>query len=93
LPAPVLRPENPMELNAYPNPARDHVTYAFVTDKEGDYRLRVCDMAGRELYRTVRQAWEGDNSDDLSLSGLTPGVYVLILEQGPVSGQFRIAVQ
>lgn len=83
---------NALQLNGYPNPAHDKMSYAFVAGKESEYSIKVTDMAGRELMKQFRYANEGINGDELNLTGFTSGIYILVVEQGPVSGRFKFSV-
>ncbi len=96
LAAPVPRsiePDNAMQLNLYPNPARNTVTYAFVAEKEAPVRIRISDMAGRELFVKEASAYQGENSGQLDVSTFASGIYIVIVEQGSISGRFRLNVR
>ncbi len=82
----------PLQLNAYPNPVKDKISYAFVAEKESEYVVKVTDMSGRELIKHYGHARVGVNGDDLNLTGYTSGIYMLVLEQGPVSGRFKFSI-
>lgn len=96
LPAPVPRqddPGNDMQLNAYPNPSRGYITYAFVAAKDAEYSVKVTDMSGRELLKKSGFAYQGENGEQLNLTPFTAGIYMLIVEQGPMRGRFKIAIE
>jgi hypothetical protein len=96
MPAPVPRaiePGNEMQLNIYPNPARDMVRYAFVAPADGRYTLRISDMAGRELYSTEGTSWQGENGGTLNVSFFAAGIYMVVIEQASMRGRFRLNVQ
>ncbi|MBL7928242.1 MAG: T9SS type A sorting domain-containing protein [Bacteroidia bacterium] len=96
LTTPVVRiddPGNDMELNLYPNPARNHVSFAFTAIQDGKYKLRISDMAGRELLTKEGDAWEGENGGSFDVSSFASGIYTVIVEQATMSGRFRLNVQ
>jgi hypothetical protein len=96
LPTPVIRQAeqgNELQLNIYPNPARDHATFAFNATEDGKYKLRIADMAGRELYVMEGNAWEGENGGNLDLSSFASGIYTVVVEQANMTGRFRLNVQ
>lgn len=80
---------NMLNLNAYPNPTRLNINYAFTSKDEGEYTVKVCDMTGRELLSEVRIANEGLHGDQVSLGGLPSGLYMLIVQKGPMVGRFK----
>lgn len=84
---------NPLNLNGYPNPVNDILFYSFSSDKEDDIIVKVCDMAGRELLQQSKQAYAGENVQELPVVGYAKGVYLLILQQGTTRSQFRFSVQ
>lgn len=94
LPRPVARTSDvdPLQLNAYPNPAHEKITYAFVTDETSEYKVKVTDMSGRQLLQITRNAEEGLNGDALDVSNYANGIYMLIIEQGPSVSRFKFSV-
>jgi hypothetical protein len=80
------------QLNAYPNPANDRITYAFNSSKEGKYSLKLCDMTGRELIQEIQQATEGVNTGYIDLTKYSTGIYLLVIKQGGQEGHFRFQV-
>jgi hypothetical protein len=81
-----------MLLNAYPNPASEYITYAFQTEKEHMYEVRVCDMSGRELYKQKQEGQIGINSGNIDVRQFTPGLYLIIIKQGGVENHLRFQV-
>ncbi|MBK7887477.1 MAG: fibronectin type III domain-containing protein [Bacteroidetes bacterium] len=84
---------NPFFLNGYPNPVNDILFYSFITDKNEDYTVKVCDMAGRELIQEVRNSFTGENVEEIPVQGFAKGAYLLILQQGTQRSNFRFSVQ
>ena len=82
----------PLHLNAYPNPTKLDINYVFESDDDLPYTVKVCDMAGRELYQETRVATEGLNNDKVILAGYANGLYMLVVQKGPMVGRFRFSV-
>lgn len=88
-----MNPEaGPLHLNAYPNPTKLDINYVFESDDDLPYTVKVCDMAGRELYQETRVASEGLNNDKVVLAGYANGLYMLVVQKGPMVGRFRFSV-
>ena len=81
-----------LQLNAYPNPASDKITYAFLAAKSGDYTVKVCDMTGRELIQELRQTEEGPTSGEIKLTNYSTGMYILIVKQAGQQSFLRFQV-
>jgi hypothetical protein len=58
---------------------------------EGRYHLRVFDISGRELSRSIVQA-NGTFSEPFSTASLPPGTYIAVFD-GPARAAFRVPVQ
>jgi hypothetical protein len=84
---------NPLQLNGYPNPTSDRLTYSFTTDKKGDYLVKVCDLSGRELMQESRTSDEGSNANDIVVNNFAKGIYLLIVQKGTETSRFRFAVE
>lgn len=82
----------PMHLNAYPNPANYHLGYVFESDDDKPYHVKVTDMQGRLLFQEIRESNIGLNGDRIELTGYASGIYMLIVQKGPLEGRFRFNV-
>lgn len=82
----------PMHLNAYPNPATFHLSYVFESNDDKPYRVKVTDMQGRLLFQETRTFNAGLNGDRVELTGYANGIYMLIVQKGPIEGRFRFNV-
>ncbi len=81
-----------MHLNAYPNPTKNHLGYVFDSKDDKPYTVKVCDMAGRELFSEIRNANEGKTGDEVDLPGYSSGLYMLIIQKGGQVGRFKFNV-
>lgn len=84
---------DPLQLNAFPNPADNRISYSFASEQDDDYTLKVCDMSGRELVQEKRTAIAGGTTDDIDLSNYTTGMYLLIIKKGPLESHLRFNVK
>ncbi|MEF8797526.1 MAG: T9SS type A sorting domain-containing protein, partial [Salinivenus sp.] len=80
----------------YPNPARTRVTVRFAVPDdagaEGDVRLRLYDVLGRQVQAVRTGAEGGRHETQLSVSDLASGVYVLRLQAGGNAQTRRLTV-
>ncbi|WOK06089.1 FG-GAP-like repeat-containing protein [Imperialibacter roseus] len=86
--APFLR-----DLNVYPNPGDDIINLDyFVRRKVESLNMRVTDMTGRELMLHALPYSQGPQRTAMDISGLTPGMYILVIsdEAGSFTETWRI---
>jgi PKD repeat protein len=88
----VRDPQAWSELTLYPNPAQDLVTLHGLADKGGLLNTTLFDVFGRKLIATESQVGR-DFSQDLSLEGLSAGVYFVEVSKGGQSKVFRLVVE
>lgn len=91
--ATALREDQTLQLNAYPNPASDLLTYSFQSESDEPYTVRVCDMSGRQLLQEIRPSEIGIYTNEIPVNTYAKGVYLLIITQGTMTGHFRFSVQ
>jgi hypothetical protein len=92
---PILRlaeNDNGLQLNAYPNPAKDQITFAFSSDDDKSYTFKVADMSGRILVQEDREAYAGGNTGTINLSNYATGIYMLIVKKGGLESHLRFSV-
>ncbi|HMT28072.1 MAG TPA: hypothetical protein PKD91_02210 [Bacteroidia bacterium] len=82
----------PLHLNAFPNPTKYQIGYVFDSKDVAPYTVKVCDMAGRELLTEVRTSDEGLHGDEVSLAGFPSGLYMLVVQKGPMIGRFKFNI-
>jgi hypothetical protein len=79
----------------FPNPARSRVTVRFAvpenTDETG-VTMRLYDVLGRRMRSVAQKAETGRHETQLSVSGLSSGVYFLRLSAGPTTETRRLTV-
>ena len=86
--APFLR-----DLNVYPNPGDDIINLDyFVRRKVESLNMRVTDVTGRELMLQALPYSQGPQRTAMDISGLTPGMYILVIsdEAGSFTETWRI---
>jgi hypothetical protein len=78
----------------YPNPASERVTvrYAVPASTEGPVRLVLYDVLGRQVRTLTSTAPDGRSSQNVDLSGLSSGTYVLRLRAGRTTQTRRLTV-
>ncbi|MET4073473.1 CHRD domain-containing protein [Hymenobacter sp. UYCo722] len=74
-----------------PNPFSSAFTLAFEARATGTGQLRVTDVLGREVARQLVAVRAGANALPLALPGLSPGLYLLVLQVGDTQLTTRIA--
>lgn len=67
------------ELLMYPNPATGEVTLAFYNESPGA-TISITDIQGKQVYHSVEKNANGYYTKHLTLSELTPGLYLVKLE-------------
>ena len=65
------------ELGAYPNPTSGKATVSFNAASESKYLVKVTDMIGNALVSDVVNAIEGYNTQDIDLTGVAKGIYMI----------------
>ncbi|MCB0631307.1 MAG: T9SS type A sorting domain-containing protein [Lewinella sp.] len=80
------------ELRLTPNPAMDQVTIDFNTSEEGETRLRINDLQGREVYRAEQLSVTGNNMFRVNTDDLSSGLYIVTLLQGDALLQSKLVI-
>jgi len=65
------------ELGAYPNPTSGKATVSFNAASESKYLVKVTDMIGNTLISDVVNATEGYNTQEIDLTGVAKGMYMV----------------
>jgi hypothetical protein len=78
---------------AYPNPASSELNVKFNAASEGNYSIRMVDIAGRAVMTSNGSAVAGSNQVSLNISQLSAGIYMLNLENGNDRSVMRVVVE
>lgn len=70
-------PANAPTISLFPNPTSDAVNLAFNLTQGGKLAYRLFDMSGRELSGTAKNSQPGQQTEQLDLSNLSQGLYML----------------
>jgi hypothetical protein len=74
---------NTLSAKIYPNPASDRTRVYYTTGNDGRVLIQVMDLTGRTVRQQVAEALGSElNESTLELSGLTPGVYMVMITTG-----------
>jgi hypothetical protein len=76
-----LNGENVLDLSVFPNPAEDILNVEFNVPYYAKHRLRICDMAGRDIQNVSE--WtkgKGKFTHQISVKELAQGTYLMVLE-------------
>lgn len=65
---------------AYPNPAYNKTTVTFDADSKSTYLMKITDLLGQKIQSQTLEAERGNNSYELDLENMAPGLYLLSVE-------------
>ncbi|HQK98504.1 MAG TPA: T9SS type A sorting domain-containing protein, partial [Bacteroidia bacterium] len=68
------------KLNVFPNPSKGLVNVEFNADGDEQGTLKVLDFTGHVLLSNKVDVSEGGNNFEVDLSGISSGVYMVVLE-------------
>jgi hypothetical protein len=80
-------------LLVYPNPTVNETTLAFKLSVEQSFRIQLFDLSGRLIYDQEGAGVAGDNSINLHLNGLAPGVYLVNFQTDGLKVQKKLVIQ
>ncbi len=80
-------------ISIYPNPATNHVSILFLSDKKENYTLRLLDVTGRIIINNRGTARVGENKIEISLTDISKGIYLLLLEKADTVIQSKMVVE
>lgn len=69
-------------MTVFPIPAKNEVNFTFVAKRNQDIKVRVTDMAGREVMTQNLQTVSGSNKFTLNINELNAGIYFLNVNDG-----------
>ncbi|WP_332733269.1 sialate O-acetylesterase [Flavihumibacter sp.] len=79
-------------IDIFPSPAISDMLVKFNAMDAGNVILRLVDMAGRELQRLAINANSGSNTRRMNVSGYTPGIYLLQVQEGEKISSKKVVV-
>ncbi|TAH40928.1 MAG: T9SS type A sorting domain-containing protein, partial [Bacteroidetes bacterium] len=83
-----------VEFNAYPNPTMGLLNVSFQAEKSAKYIVKVVDLLGNVVISDVINASEGANLQELNLSKVAKGLYLLSIEtDGEIAQTLRVVVE
>jgi glucose/arabinose dehydrogenase len=91
--APTTRGRQPLQVQLYPNPARESVTVSLQATATQNARVEVYDGLGRRVAGLTQLTTLGRNNLDLSLRQLPNGVYSVVVLQGAERSVQRLVVE
>ncbi|MEO8088547.1 MAG: T9SS type A sorting domain-containing protein, partial [Bacteroidota bacterium] len=80
-------------ISVYPNPAENEVTISFNSNHEYQYNLSLNDLIGRTILEKNGNSVNGKNDIQLSLNGISKGVYTVMLQIGDHVIKTKLAVE
>lgn len=81
-----------LEFNIYPNPAIDHLSLNWES-MGGDYKIRITDIQGRNIFTLNEQSTFGKNTVDIPISGIAPGAYLVSITSDGVTQTQQVVIQ
>ncbi|WP_196894281.1 T9SS type A sorting domain-containing protein [Aureivirga marina] len=78
-------------LKAFPNPAADVLNVSF--EGEGDYKITITDMLGKQVFNKEYTNLRGAQSIALPVSNLETGNYILNVHNGSASNMTKISIK
>ncbi len=82
-----------MNVSVFPNPNSGTFTYIITNEKETTYNIAVMDLNGRTLHAEKVESKDKYSSNEIQLSGLAAGIYLLQISSEDQSIVERIIIQ
>lgn len=80
-------------ISAYPNPVHDYLNIKIDNNHQGDVHLDVYNTEGKAVYRHHWEKNEVQSKHRINLSGLNPGVYVIVFDMGSYSTEGKLVIR
>jgi hypothetical protein len=77
-------------LKMFPNPVQNILNITLNADRDMNLTARILDLQGRTIQSVSRTVAQGNDRLELDLSSLTPGIYMLNLNDGAGQKTFRV---
>ena len=82
------------ELSAYPNPTSGKAIVSFNASEKAKYLVKVSDMIGNTLVSNVVNAIEGNNTQEIDLTGVAKGLYMIsVTTENGATQTLRLVVE
>jgi hypothetical protein len=81
------------DMYLYPNPAVNEITVSFISTKNESYSILLNDIIGRKIKIETANTVIGINNINLSLDGISKGVYMVTLKKGNGILNRRIVIE
>jgi hypothetical protein len=75
-----------------PNPANNYTDVSFTSPINGDFKMQVFNLLGKDVYNQTIRGVAGLNTTRISTADFTPGVYMITIENGSAVATRRIIV-
>lgn len=76
----IAKEENPLELRAYPNPAKDLLSLSYTLHKPSNAAITIYSMGGTQIYnQTKKHSTPGIQTQTIPIDGWPQGAYILQL--------------
>ena len=83
-----------VDFSAYPNPTAGLLNVSFQAEKSAKYMVKVIDLLGNVVISDVISVTEGANMQELNLSNVAKGMYLLSIEtEGMTAQTLRVVVE
>jgi Secretion system C-terminal sorting domain/Fibronectin type III domain len=81
------------KIDAFPNPAHNLVTVALPSvDEEIEATVRLSDLAGREIFRTVKHLTNAAGQVELDVNQVANGMYMVFVQYGTTTLTKKIVI-
>ena len=83
----------PGELEVFPNPTTGIAQVKYSSELDGNFSLRLTDVAGRMIYKTSEEVFNGYFDEAIDLTGKAAGIYFLQIVHGGESRTEKVILQ
>jgi hypothetical protein len=80
-------------MNVYPNPTSGNLNIQWQNQETGNAAVIITDMTGREVYHSVLNITDVSGQDQVSLSDLKSGIYLISIKSDAVHFSSKLVIQ
>lgn len=84
---------NLYDVNVYPNPNSGRFNINFGIETTADVKITVSNLIGQQVFNRTLEGFSGTYNQELDLSGLGKGVYIVNFETGGTAVNRKVVVQ